>query len=443
MVADGRICSVVMNLSSRVVSAARDRCRGDCWFTPWVSRWLQPAGVVVLVGLALVAAGCSGSGNAVAPSAAHPGTVKTAPGCSTRVAPARQLTAVGTVMLVLPGSPVGVVTTPDGAWSFVSLLTQIAVISNRSPGFTLVRAVSLPAGVPALGMILTADGRTLLIASRAGVVVVDALSAEHGGADPVRGVLSSGQTGGAASAIEVSVSPDGAYAFVSLEYAEAIAVFDLRRAADAHYAESRFRGLIPLGHGVAGTAISPDGHWLYATSEIAAGNAARADAASGTLSVIDLARAESDPAHAVVATVAAGCQPVQVAVTSDDTMVWVTARGSNAVLGFSTAALHSTDPTHALVATVPVGEQPVSLALVANERRIVVADSDRFHVPGAHAELSLVDPTAALAGQPALLGSITTGDFPREMSLEPDGHTLLVTNYTSRQLEAIDLTTLP
>lgn len=29
------------------------------------------------------------------------------------------------------------------------------------------------------------------------------------------------------------------------------------------------------------------------------------------------------------------------------------------------------------------------------------------------------------------------------MSLEPDGHTLLVTNYPSRQLEAIDLTTLP
>lgn len=30
-----------------------------------------------------------------------------------------------------------------------------------------------------------------------------------------------------------------------------------------------------------------------------------------------------------------------------------------------------------------------------------------------------------------------------EMSLEPDGRTLLVTNYSSRQLEAIDLTTLP
>jgi DNA-binding beta-propeller fold protein YncE len=130
-------------------------------------------------------------------------------------------------------------------------------------------------------------------------------------------------------------------------------------------------------------------------------------------------------------------------VTSQGDVVWVTARGSNALLGFSAAALRGPDPDHALVTDVAVGEEPVGLALVAHGRRIVVADSDRFHAPGAHPDLSLVDPTAALAGRPALLGSITAGDFPREMSLEPDGGTLLVTNYSSRQLEAIDLTTLP
>lgn len=361
-----------------------------------------------------------------------------------QVAPAGKLAAVRTVMLALPGSPFGVVTTPNGAWSFVSLLSQIAVISNRSPGPTLVRAVPLPAGVQALGVTLTTDGRTLLIASRDGVVVVDALRAQQGGADPVLGVLSSGQTGrGAASAVEVSVSPDDAYAFVSLEFADAIAVFDLRRPVGVHYSESGLRGLIPLGHGVVGTAISPDGRWLYATSEVAAGQSTRAGQANGTLSVVDLPRAESDPAHAVVATVAAGCQPVRVAVTSQGDVVWVTARGSNALLGFSAAALRGPDPDHALVTDVAVGEEPVGLALVAHGRRIVVADSDRFHAPGAHADLSLVDPTAALAGRPALLGSITAGDFPREMSLEPDGRTLLVTNYSSGQLEAIDLTTLP
>lgn len=399
-----------------------------------------------LLGVALVVAGCSGPGNVtLAPSAARPGTVKTLtmPGCSTQVAPTRNLATVPTVMLALPGSPFGVVTTPDGAWSFVSLLSQIAVISDRSPGPTLVRTVPLPVGVQALGVTLTADGHTLLIASRAGVVVVDAFRAEQGGADPVVGVLSSGQTGPAASAVEVSVSPDDAYAFVSLEYADAIAVFDLRAAAGMHHADSGFRGLIPLGRGVVGTAISPDGHWLYATSEIAAGHSPQVGQDSGTLSVIDLARAESDPAHAVVATVAAGCRPVRVAVTSQGTVVWVTARGSNTLLGFSAAALRGQDPDHALVADVPVGEEPVGLALVANGRRIIVADSDRFHAPGAHAELSLVDPAAALAGRPALLGSITAGDFPREMSLEPNGRILLVTNYSSRQLEATDLSNLP
>jgi DNA-binding beta-propeller fold protein YncE len=359
------------------------------------------------------------------------------------VASTRKLAAVRTVMLALPGSPFGVVTTPDGAWSFVSLLSEIAVISDRSPGTTLVRTVALPAGAQALGVALTADGRSLLVASGAGVVVVDALKAEQGGADPVLGVLSSGKTGWAASATEVSVSPDDAYAFVSLEYGDSIAVFDLRAAASVHYTDSGFRGLIPLGHGVVGTAISPDGHWLYATSEVGAGPSAHAGQASGTLSVVDLARAESDPAHAVVATVAAGCQPVRVAVTSQGTVVWVTARGRDALLGFSAAALRGADPDHALVADVPVGEEPVGLALAAHGRRIVVADSDRFHAPGAHPELSLVDPAAALAGRPALLGSITAGDFPREMSLEPDERILLVTNYSSRQLEAIDLGKLP
>ncbi|MBV8993407.1 MAG: hypothetical protein JO287_06825 [Pseudonocardiales bacterium] len=74
--------------------------------------------MVLLLGVALVAAGCSGPGNATsAPSAARPGT---APGCGTQVAPAGKLAAVRTVMLALPGSPFGVVTTPNGAWSFVS-----------------------------------------------------------------------------------------------------------------------------------------------------------------------------------------------------------------------------------------------------------------------------------------------------------------------------------
>jgi hypothetical protein len=75
--------------------------------------------------------------------------------------------------------------------------------------------------------------------------------------------------------------------------------------------------------------------------------------------------------------------------------------------------------------------------------RIVVADSHRFGAPGAHAELTVVNVAAALAGRPAVAGSLPAGRFPREMAAEPDGRTLLVGNFQSSQLEAVDIARLP
>jgi DNA-binding beta-propeller fold protein YncE len=181
-------------------------------------------------------------------------------------------------------------------------------------------------------------------------------------------------------------------------------------------------------------AVSPNGRWLYATSELAAG--LPASASGGTLSVISVAEAERDPARAVLATIPAGCSPVRVIVSADGRVVWVTARESNELLAFSAAKLLD-DPAHALLASVPVGSLPVGLALVAGGRQVVVADSNRFKTPGAHPDLTVVSVAAALAGRPAILGTIRTGRFPREMALEPNGDTLLVSNAASAQLEAV------
>lgn len=89
-----------------------------------------------------------------------------------------------------------------------------------------------------------------------------------------------------------------------------------------------------------------------------------------------------------------------------------------------------------------VGEAPVGLALVDGGSRIVVADSNRFNRNGQHAGLTVISAPAALAHRPALLGTLTAGAFPREMSLEPDGATLLVGNFGSGQLEAVDVRAL-
>jgi DNA-binding beta-propeller fold protein YncE len=50
----------------------------------------------------------------------------------------------------------------------------------------------------------------------------------------------------------------------------------------------------------------------------------------------------------------------------------------------------------------------------------------------------------ALLGKPgALQGFIATGQVPRELAVVPGGKTLLVTNFGSGQLQAIDIGSLP
>jgi DNA-binding beta-propeller fold protein YncE len=96
-----------------------------------------------------------------------------------------------------------------------------------------------------------------------------------------------------------------------------------------------------------------------------------------------------------------------------------------------------------MIASVEVGEAPVGLALVDDGTKIVVADSNRFSASGAASSLAVAGVVAALAGRPALLGYLSAGGFPREMALEPDGRTLLVSNFSSGQLKAVGVADLP
>ncbi len=348
-----------------------------------------------------------------------------------------------------PGTPFGVAVTADGRWSFVSLpgTGTVGVYRIGGPAApSLARRVYT--GEQLLGEALTPDGRYLLAADDGGGAAVISVSrAEQGGAGALLGTLSGPDGTGA---IEVAVSPDGRFAFVSLEGSAAIAVFDLRQALTRGFGASDFVGTIPVGLAPVGLAVSPDGRWLYATSEVALGARPSPGAQApgvplggeGTLTVISLRRAETDPAGSVVSTVDAGCSPVRVITSADGSVVWVTARESDRLLGFSAARLR-TDPAHALIASAEVGEAPVGLALVDGGTRIVVADSNRFSASGATSSLAVVDVPAALEGKPALLGYLRAGGFPREMALEPGGRTLLVTNFGSQQLEAVGVAGLP
>jgi DNA-binding beta-propeller fold protein YncE len=146
----------------------------------------------------------------------------------------------------------------------------------------------------------------------------------------------------------VAISSDGRYTFVTLEISDYLAVFDLQKALTGGFGPSDFVGTVPLGIAPVGLAVSPDGRWIYATSQTRKGGTSTGRRA-GTLTAISLRRAETKPAAAVVATVPAGCSPVRVITSADGNVLWVTARGSDAVLGFSATRLRA-DPRHALQA---------------------------------------------------------------------------------------------
>jgi DNA-binding beta-propeller fold protein YncE len=192
-----------------------------------------------------------------------------------------------------------------------------------------------------------------------------------------------------------------------------------------------------------GLALSPDGRRLFATSERmqdAVRFPVRCQAESaeeggdkhseGGLSVIDVARARTDPAHALLAVAPAGCNPVRVALTADGSRAYVTARGENAVYGFDVAGLTATPPapsrTH-----YAAGDSPVGIAVQPAGGGVWVSDSNRFS-PGRAGEVQSVPLTPDQT--PVVLKS---GAFPRDLRFLPDGKTLVVGVFGSNAVQLI------
>jgi DNA-binding beta-propeller fold protein YncE len=349
------------------------------------------------------------------------------------VAPAGSSLKVQTAELTGIDSPFGVVVTADGRWAFAAESTALAVMSTTGFEPKLVRSVNLPAAAMLEGLALSPNGQDVLVSEGSGAVVISVARAETGSAETVLGMLSSSP---GSTATQVAFSPDSKFAFVTLEYSNEVAVYNLAEALADGFSSKDFVGDIPLNETAVGMAVSPDGRWLYATTE------QTANGPQGTLSVISLAKAETDPAKSVVTTAATGCGAVRVVTSANGDDVWVTARDSDALLLFNAAKLVS-DPAHALVTWIRLGEGPIGLALIDGGTRLVVGNSNRYNVPGQKADLSVLNVENILAGKPALVGSIPSGMFPRQLSLEPNGKTLLVANYASDEVESVNVAGIP
>jgi DNA-binding beta-propeller fold protein YncE len=379
------------------------------------------------------ATGAADTTQAKTPAAVLPAI--SAPGCRTTVASTKSLSTVRTQSVPVGAHPFGVNTTSDGKFTFVTRLGAIVVLSN---GSGLAPAVEHIISVPGLqkAATLTHNGKYLVAALNSGAVVVDTAAAEEGSSHAIVGTLTSSFGGGG---VEVGISPDDKFVFVTLQESAAMAVFNLQTALTHGFGSSAVVGKVSLGQQPVGLSFSPDAKLMYVTSMMKAANQTQGE---GTVSVIDTALAETDPAKAVKTSADAGCDPVR-AIT-DGTTVWVTSRESNALLGFSASRLLS-DPTHALETQVNVGSAPIgeTFAGSGSHTRILIANSNQSGPSTVAPTVAVVDPAKALRRQPALLGYIGTGQLPREFTIEPDGKSALVTNDLAGQLQAIDLTTLP
>ena len=368
--------------------------------------------------------------------ATNAGTAKAAatlaaPGCTTKTATATTLTGAHGHLATVGGKPFDAIVTSHG-YGFVTLGTGLGVLQTSRPVPRLIRTIPLSG---AFGMALTQDQKYLLVAGQSGLTVFRVSDLEHGLSTPL-GTLTSP---GGRHAVQVAISPDGKYAFVTLQFSGHVAVFNLRRALKSGFGRADLRGLIPVAPRPVGIAASPDGHYVYVASGLATPASA---SGQGSLTVIDTLKAERSPASSVLRVVKAGCGPSRIAISKDSSDIWVTVGGSNALLAYSAAKLLS-DPRHALIARVAVGELPLGLVFFDHGNRLLVADSNRDQLAGRAADVALIDVPNALVGKPALLGTASSGAGAGQVVLYPGGQTLLVADTGSGQIQVIKVAELP
>ena len=279
---------------------------------------------------------------------------------------------------------------------------------------------------------------SLLVAFDNGIQVFDAQAAASGASSAFLGSLNVPGLTKYGRAVGIAVTPDDKYAFVALQFADQVGVFNLAEAVQTHFS-SAYVGSLNVGTQPVSVAVSPDGKTLYATNFVQ-----NFPVVPGQLTVLDVKKAttKGDQKSAVISHVPAGCNPARIAITSDGERVWVTTRQSNEVLGYS-ADLLRTDPAKALNARVLVGQTPIGIVAIGDGSRLVVADNDGKHTSNRAHNLAVINTNSALSRKSAVLGYILSGESPREMTVSPDGKFLYIACRDSAQVQVVNLSNLP
>jgi DNA-binding beta-propeller fold protein YncE len=340
------------------------------------------------------------------------------------------------------GSPAGVLVSPDGQWVFAAVSNanpqgQLAVLRRSGAALTVDHGFMVPSNETPFGLARSSDGKTLAMTTSTQVMLFDVAKAEANAAGAMIASVADQSSG---VTIDVAFSHDDGFVFAALEYDRAVAVIDVKKQA--------YVGSIPIaGDAVTSVAVSPDGSRLYVVCEVAdefkkANPNPAVDQVVGSVTVVDAAKAQTAPAGSVLGHAFVGRAPVRAVVSPDGATLWVTARGSNALVALDAASLLPGGCGDPLLSTTAVGPAPVGVALVAGGAGIAVADSNRILQPNTNQTVTLLDAHLARSASPgAIVGQVGVGAFPRE--IDDDATALFVSNFDSGSVSGIDLTKLP
>jgi DNA-binding beta-propeller fold protein YncE len=339
------------------------------------------------------------------------------------------------------GAPAGILITNDG-WGFAAVSTattdgqgQLAVLRRQNNTLLVDHSLTGVAGESPFGLAQSNDGTLLAMSTSNHVLLYDLEKTKANAPDALIASVPNHSSG---TTMNLAFSSDDVFVFAALEWDRGVAVIDVKNRA--------YVGNIPIGgRGITSLAVSPDASRLYVVCEIAdefdqASSSITNDQAVGSLTVVDAKVAVTDPPDSVLGRIFVGRTPVRVAASLDGTTLWITARGSNALLALDAEHLLS-DPCDPLLGTVAVGAAPVGITLLNGASRVAVANSNRFEQPYTKQTVMILDADRARAGDgDSVIGQITVGAFPREIT--GDSSALFVTNFNSSSLSGIDLTDL-
>ncbi len=365
------------------------------------------------------------------------------------------------VTITVPGRPFLALPSADGCHVFVSLNPAsptdqrgVAVMRYEHGTLTLRRVVPTPQ--PPSGLALSRDGKILVATHNesASVFDVDAMIA---GKNARIGLI---PEKAGAGRVYAGVSPDDKTLFLADERTQSITVVDFTKARARGEIASSVIGEIPTGDLPIALTFSPDGKWLYTTSQRVP-NTERwpimcrrqgsldprdpPEQVEGAVLVIDMRKVRTEPAKSVARIVRAGCNPVRFVMSPKGDRAYVSARAENALLVFDMRKMGAEgDTANALIGRIPVGTAPVGIAVTPDGSRVLVTNSNRFAGNADDRQsVTVIAATRIAEGAQAIVGEIPAGAFPRELRLMPNGRTAVLTNFNSSTVQLIDLSRLP